>query len=132
MMENTCVYESCEFGKSLFAKKEQCPFYVESWWTPAQLSGGKPVLIKDCSQKRLFLMVQELYNRMVGVEKSQEELRNETVWTEVVAMVIGKNVGVDLEKMVEERKRMIRLKELEGMKIPKETLQLAASEEEKE
>jgi len=127
-MENTCVHESCEFAKSLFSKKEQCPFYVESWWTPAQLSGGKPILIKDCSQKRLFIMVQELYNRLVGVEKSQEELRNETVWVEAVAMVLGRNTGLDLERIVEERKRMIRLKELEGMKIPKEALQLNPSD----
>ena len=50
-------------------------------------------------------MIQELSNRLIGVEKSQEELRNECVWVQVFAEVIGKNSGLKLEKFVEERRR---------------------------
>lgn len=103
-MENTCNYEECEFGKLLFDKPEHCVNYVESWWTPQ--NDGNPILIKDCSHKRLFLMVQDLSNRLVGVQKSQEEQRNESVWIQVVAEVLGKNSGVNLEEFVKERQRL--------------------------
>ena len=109
-MENTCSYKECEFGK-LFDKPEQCPNYMESWWRPS--NDDKPILIKDCAPRRTFLMIQDLSNRLVGVQKSQEEQRDENVWVQVVAEVLGKNSGVDLNMFVKERQRLQNIEKLE-------------------
>lgn len=74
-MENTCNYQNCQFAAQLFNKPEQCPFYVESWWKPLE---GQPELVKDCANKRIFLMVQNLHDRLIGVQQSQEQQRNES------------------------------------------------------
>ena len=103
-MENTCVKEKCEFWNN-----GHCCNYMESWWMPPETQGSKPVLVSDCAPKRTFLMIQDLSNRLVGVQKSQEELRNETVWVQVVANVLGKNSGIDLEHFVSERKRQLNI-----------------------
>lgn len=110
-MENTCNYEECEFGKLLFDKPEQCPLFIESWWSPQ--NKDKPILIKDCVNKRMFLMIQDLSNRLVGVQKSQEEQRNENTWVQVVAEVLGKNSGINLEEFVKERQRLQNIEKLQ-------------------
>lgn len=123
-MKGTCETIDPHTGKSicgmadLFGVKK-CPNYIETWWTPNKIGGeSQPVLVCDCAPKRTLMMIQDLHNRLVGVEKAQEDLRNETVWTEVVAHVIGKNIGIDLQQFVEERQRLnrtLQLKEsLEG------------------
>ena len=119
-MKGTCETIDPQTGVSvcgmadLFGVKK-CPNYIETWWKPQMVGGeSQPVLVCDCAPKRTLMMIQELHNRLLGVEKSQEELRNETVWTEVVASVIGKNIGIDLQKFVEERQRLnnvLRLKD---------------------
>lgn len=103
-MQNTCVKEKC----LLWGLTDgSCPNFIESWWTPgAQTTDAQPVLIADCAPKRTFLMIQELSNRLTGLQQSHEDLRNETVWIQVVANVIGKNTGIDLEQFVEERQRL--------------------------
>ncbi len=55
----------------------------------------------------------ELYNRVMGIQQAQEQLRNETVWTQVVAEVLGKNSGVDLAQFVEERQKLQNIKQIE-------------------
>ena len=57
-------------------------------------------------------MIQELYNRQIGTQQALEQVRNEIQWTEVVANVVGRNLGLDLEKFVEERKRLIEVKKI--------------------
>jgi len=109
-MENTCNYKECKLFDLLGGKPEQCPNYQESWWTPE--GKGKPVLIKDCAPRRTFLMIQDLSNRLVGVQKAQEEQRNENIWVQVVAQVIGKNTGIDLTAFVEERQRLQKIDNL--------------------
>ena len=109
-MENTCDYKECKLFDLLGGKPEQCPNYQESWWTPE--GKGKPVLIKDCAPRRTFLMIQDLSNRLVGVQKAQEEQRNENIWVQVVAQVIGKNTGIDLAAFVEERQRLQKIDHL--------------------
>jgi len=109
-MENTCNYKECKLFDLLGGKPEQCPNYQESWWTPE--GKGKPILIKDCSPRRTFLMIQDLHNRLVGVQKAQEEQRNENIWVQVVAQVIGKNTGIDLAAFVEERQRLQKIDHL--------------------
>lgn len=71
-MENTCNDE-CFLWKKY---KEHCPNYIESWWKPNE-DESRPILIKDCAPKRIFLMIQDLHNRLVGVEQSQEQQRNQ-------------------------------------------------------
>jgi len=103
-MENTCSKEKCLLWQ---LTDGNCPNYIESWWTPApQMSDRTPVLVSDCAPKRTFLMIQELSNRLTGLQQSHEELRNESVWVQVVANVIGKNTGINLENFVLERQRL--------------------------
>lgn len=71
-MINTCRKEECPLWKKY---KETCPNYTESWWTTKD--NGDQQLVFDCTPKRILLMLQNLHNRMIGVEKSQEEQRNE-------------------------------------------------------
>jgi pyruvate formate-lyase activating enzyme-like uncharacterized protein len=59
-------------------------------------------------------MVQELYNRLIGIQQVQEEMRNESVWVQAVAEVIGKSVGIDLPAFVKERERIIHANKMIG------------------
>lgn len=73
-MENTCGFDTCAVAKRMKLKKPQeCVNYIESWWTKPE---GKPVLVQDCAPRRTTLMIQDLYNRLIGVEQSQEQQRN--------------------------------------------------------
>jgi hypothetical protein len=108
-MEETCRKKECA-NWELYGEGK-CPNYIESWWTPNPMTGGEPKLIADCAPRRTFLMIQDLHNRLVGVERSQEQMRNEVIWVEAVASIIGKNTGLDLERFVEERQRIQRIKE---------------------
>ena len=73
-MENTCEFDKCYFF-GLLDDIRQCPNYMENGWKE-ELT-GKLCIVKDCAPKRTALMVQDLYNRMIGVEKSQGKQRNE-------------------------------------------------------
>jgi len=86
-MENTCVEEKCwlyQLTKDLSGSVpdvKSCPFYVEMIWTPTPV-GEKPSsakVVKDCSNKRALLMLlEDVYPRLMGVQKSNEEMRNQT------------------------------------------------------
>jgi hypothetical protein len=108
-MQGTCEKEKCKIWQLLDGS---CPNYVETWWTPPPLTPGPPVLVADCAPKRMLIMIQELSNRLVGVEKSQEEARNETIWVQAIAALIGKNSGLNIEAFVEEKIRLERVKQL--------------------
>jgi len=75
-MENTCNEKNCKFHELIGGDPEQCPNFVESWWTPKD--GGQPRLVRDCAPKRTMLMVQEHYNRLIGLQEAQEQQRNES------------------------------------------------------
>lgn len=87
-MENTCRGKECWFYlliKDLSGEKSEsldfqnCPFYVEMMFTPNPV-GGKietAKLIKDCVNKRsLLMLLEEVQPRLIGVQKSNEEMRN--------------------------------------------------------
>lgn len=74
-MKDTCNFEECYFGK-LFDKAEQCPNFMQSGWKEKE--GDEIKIIKDCAPKRTFLMLQELSNRLIGLQKAQEEQRNKS------------------------------------------------------
>ena len=103
-MENTCNPKECKLFDLLGGVPEQCPNYMENWFTPS--GGGKPVLTKDCAPRRTLLMISDLHNRLIGVQKAQEEQRNENIWVQVVAEILGKNSGVDLSAFVNERQKL--------------------------
>ncbi len=87
-MENTCKEKECWFYlliKDLAGEKSEvldfknCPFYIEMMFTPTPI-GGKvesAKLVKDCSNKRsLLMLLEDVYPRLAGVQKSNEEMRN--------------------------------------------------------
>jgi len=72
-MENTCNPDECKWHDLLGGKPEQCPNYIETWWTA---DDKEPILVKDCSPRRTLLMIQELYNRTIALQQSNEQQRN--------------------------------------------------------
>jgi len=124
-MENTCCFEKCEFAKILMlSNPNQCMNYIESMWMKGPMDGSaggsRPKLVNDCAPKRTFLMVQELYARQIGTQQAVEQIRNEIQWTEVVANVVGKNLGLDLEKFVSERQRLIEVNKIRQIAASKQ------------
>lgn len=78
-MQETCDPEKCKLYLLLGGDPSECPNFVESWWTPQDgLKKGAPVMIKDCAPKRTLLMIQELMNMNVSLQKAQEQQRNES------------------------------------------------------
>ena len=87
-MDDTCAGIKCWFYlliKDLSGEKSEtldfknCPFYIEMMYTPTPI-GGKietAKLVKDCSNKRsLLMLLEDVYPRLTGVQKSNEEMRN--------------------------------------------------------
>ncbi len=112
MVQNTCKKKECKQWD-----KGRCPFYAVTNWTNPM--SGETGNTDDCAPVRSLIMIQELSNRLVGVEKSQESLRNETAWVQVVAEVLGRNSGVNLEEFVKQRQILEnreRIKEIAGNK----------------
>ncbi len=110
-MQDTCKSKDCAVYKKLKLKSpEQCPNYILSTWTNDK---EEIKLTKDCIPVKISLMQAEFHNRLIAIQKALEQLRNETVWTQVVAEVLGKNSGVDLAGFVEERQRLMNVKQLE-------------------
>ena len=102
-MENTCNFDKCKFGQGFFAKEEECFNFKETWWRPLE---GEPVLVKDCAPIRTMLMVQGLHDRLIGVQQSQEQQRNES----------SKIISVFNKIVLEAKNRMLNkmeIKELE-------------------
>ncbi len=109
-MENTCKSD-CKIYKKLKLKSiEECPNHIKNTWTNDK---GETLLTEDCAPIRTCMMFTELYNRVIGIQQAQEQLRNETTWVQVVAEVLGKNSGVDLAQFVEERQRLQNIKQIE-------------------
>lgn len=86
-MEGTCIKEKCwlylltkEFLGSA-PDIECCPFYMETVWTPIPVDGkAEPAkVLKDCVNKRgMLTMLGDIYPRLLGVQQSNEEMRNQT------------------------------------------------------
>jgi len=45
---------------------------METWWVPEEK--GEPVLVKDCAPKRSLMMLQQMHNRVLGVQQEQAEV----------------------------------------------------------
>lgn len=89
MPQNTCHFENCAFARRLKLKKMlECPNYYENLFISEK---DEKKMILDCAPIRTMLMIQELSNRLVGVEKSQEQQRNSQIEINAFA---GKILGV--------------------------------------
>jgi len=89
-MEDTCIGEKCWLNKLVkeFLGNEKeapdiacCPFFMETIWTPTGPDGkNQPAkVLKDCVNKRGTLtLLTDVYPRLMGVQKSNEEMRNQT------------------------------------------------------
>lgn len=53
--------------------KKKCPNKIS---TPWQNEKGEVTMVQDCAPKRTMIMVQQLHNTLLGVQKSQDEMRN--------------------------------------------------------
>ena len=116
-MQNTCDFKNCEFANKLFNKKEECFNYIESWWTPEKEE--KPILVCDCAPKRMFLMIQDLHNRFIGVQKSQEQQRNESNMMknnmiEVMQVISNMTGNLDCLRKLQKIKEDVKLIQIEG------------------
>ena len=73
-MTDTCKFSTCVIAKRLKIKVvEECPNHVSTWWNQKD---EKPVLISDCAPQRTMFMIQDLHNRLIGVQQSQEQQRD--------------------------------------------------------
>jgi hypothetical protein len=80
-MENTCHFPHCEFARfHKFKKAEQCCNFKETFFTSnAPGADQTPKVYRDCAPVRTLLMIQDLYNREIGVQRALEQQRNVTV-----------------------------------------------------
>jgi len=94
-MENTCS-KDCPLWKKY---KEKCPNFIQTTWKDDK---GNMKIINDCSPKRTMLMIQELYNRVIGVEKAQEQQRNEFSYLTIMEkekLLQIKNIAENMSKL---------------------------------
>lgn len=98
-MENTCDIKSCPVAKRLKIKKdEECFNFIETWWIPE--GKKKPVMLRDCSPKRTLIMIQDLYSRLIGVQQSQEQMRNEYNKSQVVMNLLTENIQLNFKRIL--------------------------------
>ena len=113
-MEDTCKQEKCwlyRLMKELLSEGEKlevsdCPFYLEMVFTPDPVDGKvqSAKLIKDCANKRdLLFTLEQIYPRMMGVQVSQEEMRNQssqatTVFTNLLKKAYEHKESLDVPK----------------------------------
>lgn len=64
----------------------KCPNYVVNTFTPND--SNQPYPVEDCVPVRTMYMLQDLNNRLVGAEKSIEEMRNVTLANEALSAIV--------------------------------------------
>lgn len=101
-MKDTCELKNCPVAKKFKIKKEnECPNFIESWWTPE--GEKKPTLVKDCTNRRVLLMIQDLYNRLIGVQKSQEQMRNNYDNNQMALNLLSDNIRLNFKSLLDQR-----------------------------
>lgn len=74
-MEDTCEFEKCVVARKFkFKSASECFNNVQSIWHKKET--GEQIAVCDCAPKRTLLLTMELQNRLIGVQKSQEQQRN--------------------------------------------------------
>ena len=75
-MKDTCEFKECPFAKRMKLKQaSECPNNLVNGFTSDK---GETVMVNDCAPKRTLLMIQELFNRTVGLQQANEQQRNKT------------------------------------------------------
>jgi len=69
-MQNTCFPELCKLYTLLGAPVEQCPNYIETHWKNEK---GELIVVKDCSPRRIIMMLQTLSTNSIGIQRAIEE-----------------------------------------------------------
>jgi hypothetical protein len=69
---------------------ENCPNYVEGTW---ESQDGEKYTTKDCAPKRSMILVQQMYDHIIGVRRDYNQFRNAS--TEVLKPA-AQSVGVEL------------------------------------
>lgn len=96
-MENTACGENCPFVKNGLCKSDsECCNYNESWWIPNNTE--KPVLVKDCTPKRLLLMQHDQVNYTLHLQKEVGLLKKEIAGLTDILMSIIRQSQQHLEK----------------------------------
>jgi|AZIF01.1.fsa_nt_gi hypothetical protein len=70
-MNNTCD-KNCEKYK----KRQKCPNYIMTSWREEKTGNVKS--LEDCAPKRTLMLMQDLFNRVVGLQQANEEQRNKS------------------------------------------------------
>lgn len=70
-MQDTCKKPACHLWKKY---QEACPNYIKSEWRNEE--SGELRLIHDCAPVRTMIMLSEIYNKIIGVQKAAEQTRN--------------------------------------------------------
>ncbi len=97
-MQDTCKQKDCHLWKKY---GERCPNYIKTEWKNEQEAQLK--LVHDCAPIRTMLMLADFTNRLIGVEKSNEQVRN---------VVIGIKEVIDMRKA--QALQIKRIEEIEG------------------
>jgi hypothetical protein len=107
--------KECPVAKKFKIKKvNECPNYIEGWWTPE--GKDKPKIVHDCVNKRILLMIQDLYGRLIGVQKSQEHMRNKYEQNQTTMNLLSENIRLNFERVLNQRiGRLGRVLEIENI-----------------
>lgn len=68
--QDTCRKTRCPMWRKY---RKECPMFVTNTWIGADQQAK---VSEDCAPIRSMLMQQDLHNRCLGIQKSQEEMRN--------------------------------------------------------
>ena len=115
-MTDTCIKDCAFYKKYMKPGKSLCPFYLETTWVNEQKT--QPMVAKDCAPKRSVILQSELMNRMLGMQISFEEQRNN----------FGTNTDV-IVKMAQAFNTMVREVFMKHLQIPYEDILQIESEE---
>ncbi len=73
-MNPTCFPDNCAWHKIIGGTKEECPHYMQTTWMNEK---GEIAVVDDCTPRRTLILIQELVQSNIGVQQSNEQLRNE-------------------------------------------------------
>ena len=75
IIEDTCT-RTCAYYKKykMHSDKKTCPYYMQTTWRSKELA--LPKTVNDCTHKRCLILQIEAFNRMLGLQKSNESERN--------------------------------------------------------
>ena len=94
-MKDTCRFDDDCYFAGLLEKKEQCPNYSRSYWRNDK---AEEICVHDCAPIRTMLMVQELFNRFIGLQEASEQERNkyQRVFLELANIKLNNNKEIEI------------------------------------